>query len=58
VFDGFEQQLGHRPFGHAHRRELEGTLHELRRRGEELVRDVTRLGSAVTAAPGPGAAHT
>ena len=56
VFDGFEQQLDHRPFGQAHRRELEGTLHELRRRGEELVRDVTRLGSAVTAAPGHGAA--
>lgn len=51
VFDGFEKQLGHRPLGREHRRELEGTLLELRKRGEELVRDVTRLGSAVTAAP-------
>lgn len=51
VLDGFEAQLGDRPFAREKKRELEDELLVLRRRGEELVRDVARLGSAVTASP-------
>ena len=49
VLDGFQAELTGRPFGREIRRELEGRLEELRRRSEDLVRDVARLGSAVTA---------
>jgi DNA-binding transcriptional MerR regulator len=47
VFEGF--QLGERAFGAEYRRTLEEELAALRSRAQELVRDVARLGSAVTA---------
>ncbi|WP_052420605.1 MerR family transcriptional regulator [Hyalangium minutum] len=49
VLDGFQSELGGRPFGGDHRRTLEDELGALRRRAQDLVRDVARLGSAVTA---------
>src|SRR5207249_2752873 len=49
VLDGFHEQLLDRPFGRERRHALEVELELLRRRSEELVRDVSRLGSAVTA---------
>jgi DNA-binding transcriptional MerR regulator len=49
VLDGFQSELGDRPFGGEHRRTLEEQLGVLRRRAQDLVRDVARLGSAVTA---------
>ncbi|HLL52621.1 MAG TPA: MerR family transcriptional regulator [Myxococcaceae bacterium] len=49
VLDGFQAELTGRPFGPQYRRELEHKLEELRRRSEDLVKDVARLGSAVTA---------
>lgn len=49
VLDGFEAELTGRPFGREYRRELELQLSTLRKRSEDLVRDVARLGSAVTA---------
>lgn len=49
VLDGFQSELGGRPFGGDHRRTLEEELGALRRRAQDLVRDVARLGSAVTA---------
>jgi hypothetical protein len=49
VLDGFQSELGERPFGGEHRRTLEEQLATLRRRAQDLVRDVARLGSAVTA---------
>jgi DNA-binding transcriptional MerR regulator len=51
VFSGFQEELGERGFGGEHRRKLETELTVLRRRAQELVRDVSRLGSAVTARP-------
>ena len=51
VLDGFQDQLLDRSFGADARKELAHTLDELRRRSEELLRDVARLGSAVTARP-------
>lgn len=51
ILDGFESELSGRPFGRDYRRELETQLSTLRQRSEELVRDVARLGSAVTAQP-------
>jgi DNA-binding transcriptional MerR regulator len=49
VLDGFEAELSGRTFGREYRRELETQLSALRKRSEDLVRDVARLGSAVTA---------
>lgn len=49
VLNGFQSELGGRPFGGEHRRSLEEQLEGLRRRAQDLVRDVARLGSAVTA---------
>jgi DNA-binding transcriptional MerR regulator len=49
VFEGFQDQLGERTFGAEYRRTLEEELATLRSRAQELVRDVARLGSAVTA---------
>jgi DNA-binding transcriptional MerR regulator len=58
VLDGFAEQLSERPFGRERRRELEGKLEALRSQSEELLREVTRLGSAVTALPRPAAVPT
>ncbi len=49
VFEGFQDQLGERAFGAEYRRTLEEELVTLRSRAQDLVRDVARLGSAVTA---------
>lgn len=49
VFAGFQNELGERPLGGESRRALEEELETLRRRARELVRDVARWGSAVTA---------
>lgn len=49
VFEGFQEQLGERAFGAEYRRTLEAELASLKSRARELVRDVARLGSAVTA---------
>ena len=49
VFDGLQNQLGERAFGTEYRRTLEAELAALRSRAQDLVRDVGRLGSAVTA---------
>lgn len=49
VLKGFEDQLGDRALGGEHRRALEDELSVLRRRAQDLVRDVARWGSAVTA---------
>ncbi|WP_083423500.1 MULTISPECIES: MerR family transcriptional regulator [Stigmatella] len=58
VLDGFQAELGDRPFGGAHRRMLEEELANLRSRAQDLVRDVARLGSAVTAhADETGSSH-
>ncbi len=52
VLDGFESQLADRELGDRHKRELNTQLHALRSRARDLVRDVSRLGSAVTAKTG------
>lgn len=49
VLDGFQSELGDRAFGAEMRQALAAELAELRGRARDLVRDVTRLGSAVTA---------
>jgi hypothetical protein len=49
MLDGFDEQLKERPIGRAQKRALESELSSLRRRSDELVRDVAKLGSAVTA---------
>ena len=49
VFAGFQNELGERSAGEGARRALEEELKALRQRAQDLVRDVTRLGSAVTA---------
>lgn len=51
VLDGFAEQLHDRAFGEQTKKELESQLDELRRRSEELLREVAKLGSAVTARP-------
>ncbi|QSQ16302.1 MerR family transcriptional regulator [Myxococcus landrumensis] len=49
LLDGLRDELGERAFGGEHRRSLEAELATLRQRAQDLVRDVARLGSAVTA---------
>jgi DNA-binding transcriptional MerR regulator len=49
VFDGFAGELKERPFGDRHRREMTQQLERLRVRSHELVREVSRFGSQVTA---------
>jgi hypothetical protein len=49
VFEGFQDQMKDRPFGSEQRRTWEEELASLRSRARELVRDMSRLGSAVTA---------
>lgn len=49
VLDGFQSELAGRAYGDKRRQELLGELEALRGRASELVRDVARLGSAVTA---------
>jgi len=49
VFDGLQDQMGERALGAEYRRTLEEELATLKSRAQDLVRDVARLGSAVTA---------
>jgi DNA-binding transcriptional MerR regulator len=49
LFAGFQDQLGERAWGEEHRRLLEEELARLRSRARDLVRDMARLGSAVSA---------
>ena len=51
VMDGFEAQLSGRPFARERKRQLSGELQSLRERARDLIRDVARVGSAVTAQP-------
>ena len=51
VLDGFANELTDRPLGERRKRELKAQLEVLRERANELVNDVARLGSAVTARP-------
>jgi DNA-binding transcriptional MerR regulator len=51
VMNGFEAELTGRPFERERRRELSGELQVLRARARDLLRDVARVGSAVTAQP-------
>lgn len=52
AFDGFEKQIDDRPWGERHRRELSTRLRALRVQARELLVEVARLGSAVTAREG------
>ncbi|GMU59787.1 MAG: hypothetical protein AMXMBFR34_15500 [Myxococcaceae bacterium] len=49
VFEGFERQLEQRDFSAAHRKELAGELRELRVQSRQLLQQVSKFGSAVTA---------
>ena len=51
LLSGYEGALQERPFGRERKRELEGELTGLRRRSEELVKELARVGSALTAQP-------
>jgi DNA-binding transcriptional MerR regulator len=48
VLDGFQAELRFRALGDRRKRELEADLAGLRRRSEDLLKDMARLGSAVT----------
>lgn len=52
VFDGLDRALGSRPDGDRRLRELNSQLGTLRRRAHELMDELARLGSAVTAKTG------
>ncbi len=52
VFDGFESQLTERAFSERRRRELLTELRSLRGQTRELLTNIARLGSAVTARSG------
>ena len=49
VLDGFEAELSDRQFGRERRQALSEELSDVRQRAQELLREVARLGSAVTA---------
>lgn len=49
VLDGFEAELDGRELGLKHRRQLSQRIADLRSRGQELLKDISMLGSAVTA---------
>jgi DNA-binding transcriptional MerR regulator len=52
AFDGFERQIDDKPWGERHRRELTSRLRALRVQARELLHEVARFGSAVTAREG------
>lgn len=58
VLDGFQVKLESSELEREEKKELQGELMDLRRRALELVRDVTKLGSAVTAGPPPPHGHS
>jgi DNA-binding transcriptional MerR regulator len=49
ILNGYQAELFGRPFGREHRAKLETELSALREKTETLLKDVARLGSAVTA---------
>ncbi|MEW6434591.1 MAG: MerR family transcriptional regulator [Myxococcota bacterium] len=49
VFDGFERQLEDRDFGAAHKKALASELKDLRVQARQLLQQVSKFGSAVTA---------
>lgn len=49
VFDGFERQLEERDFGAGHKKALSSELRALRVQARELLQQVSKFGSAVTA---------
>jgi DNA-binding transcriptional MerR regulator len=53
VLEAFEAELSDRPLGRERRKQLELELEGIKQRSEALLRDVSRLGSAVTARPRP-----
>jgi hypothetical protein len=59
VLDGFKDELSGRNFADRRKRELLVELQTLRDRASQLVKDVAKLGSAVTARqPGEGSDYT
>jgi hypothetical protein len=50
---GLSTELESRPFGSTHKRALQAEMELLRRRSEALVRDLSRLGSELTAQRAP-----
>lgn len=52
VFDGYEQHLERRPQSDARKKELTSQLRALRFQARELMHEITRLGSVVTARAG------
>jgi DNA-binding transcriptional MerR regulator len=52
VFAGFEHHIEDKPWGERYRRELATRLRALRVQARELIHEVARLGSAVTAREG------
>lgn len=52
VFDGYERRLEGKPLGDKHKRELTSKLRALRVQAHELMHELTRFGSALTARPG------
>jgi len=53
VLEAFEAELSDRPLGKERRKQLEQELEIIKERSEQLLKDVSRLGSAVTARPRP-----
>jgi len=49
TLDGLESELSERTLAHEEKRSLQGELSGLRRRAGDLVRDLSRVGSALTA---------
>jgi DNA-binding transcriptional MerR regulator len=49
VFEGFERQLEARDFGASHKKVLAGELKALRVQAQDLLQQVSKFGSAVTA---------
>ena len=58
VLDGFQTELRFRALGDRRKRELETELSELRRRSEDLLKDMARLVSAVTVTARAASAHS
>lgn len=58
VLDGYAAELEDRPFGNDRRRQLADELTALRQRTESLIKDLARLGSALTAQPAFSEAST
>jgi DNA-binding transcriptional MerR regulator len=52
VLDGFERHIDGKPWGERHHRELTSQLRALRVQCRELLHEVSRLGSSVTARTG------